>query len=390
MRKKENGKKKKRIFLKIILCLLALIILFILIKLGINYIHNIKDKKINNKISELSSEKVDYVFVEINPSLVLMVENEKIKKVSCLNNDCMTMLSDLHINNMKIMDGINDIYELAREKSFDTSKGVKIKSTTYIEAEKYNYDFITVEYITEKQKDNLLEEVIGSKDELLDNGTYYEKLWTELKKDSDYSKVYDCKMDNNELECNFIKKAITPSIIDIYADFINVDEWLTSGDNVIRTLKKFGFNVKKDEVEINGVSYGYSPVFYYNDEKHENVLITEPKEKLSDEYCEFVENKNCIIKTGVQFIEIGDMNLVNPIINSNNIIFHSNGLKEEIVNQYNVVHWYEIENEKKEKEIEEDCLSKGYHKEMKKYEIDEEPFEMWCTDDGYCVSYKCS
>ena len=344
------------------------IILIILILLVISFMNNklaeIKDKKINSAINNLVSEKTDYVFVEINPKLLLIVQDGKVNNVYCMNHDCKNFYNDIHVKNLDAVEAINQIYLLANKKGFDTSNGVKIKSTTYIPLENYNYGFIEIEYIKEEQKNQLLTEVLDyNNTEKQSNENYYDSLLEKLKQDDDYDKFYNCKKENSELSCNFIMSSIKVGFDIESIDILDLDSFFSNKNNVLRILKKFNFDVSGDIVKINNVNYNYSISFTNNGTKYGNVLYRELPEKLSDELCEYTSDDNCIINTGYEFIQLSDINLLEPIITNDKVITISNGIKENIVEMYNIEHKFEIEQAKEEERIKNECITKGYHLE---------------------------
>ena len=86
-----------------------------------------------------------------------------------------------------------------------------------------------------------------------------------------------------------------------------------------------------DIVRINNVNYNYSISFTNNGTKYGNVLYRETIEKLSDELCTYISDNNCYLTTGIEFIKLSDINLLEPIITDDKIITISNGIKEHIV-----------------------------------------------------------
>lgn len=378
-------KKKKKIFLIIILSLIFIGIVLSLYSLIKRGIISKNDSKINTSINELKNDKEDYVFLEINPKLLLAVRNDKVESVNCMNHDCQNFYNDIHVKNLNTVEAINQIYLLAGNKGFDTSHGVKIKSTTYIPVEKYDYDFIEIEYIKEEEKNKLLTEVLDyNNTEKQSNENYYDSLLEKLKQDDDYDKFYSCKKENNELSCGFIMSSIKVGFDIESIDVLDPDSLFSNKNDVLRILKKFNFDVSGDIVRINNVNYNYSISFTNNGTKYDNVLYRETIEKLSDELCTYISDNNCYLTTGIEFIKLSDINLLEPIITDDKIITISNGIKEHIVETYNIEHKYEIEKAEEDEKIKNECISKGYHLENKTYCDDGNCIEqeMWCRQES--------
>lgn len=377
--------KKKKIILIILLSILLIIVSFLMYSFIRKININKNDLKINTSINALKENKEEYVFVEINPKLLLIVQDGKINKVYCMNHDCANFYDDIHVKNMKIVDGINNIYNLAREKGFDTTNGVKIKSTTYIPLENYNYDFIEVEYIKEEQKKQLLTEVLDYNNDIKQtNSDYYDDLLKKLEQDDDYNKFYSCKKENDKLGCYFIMDSIKVGFDLESFDITDWDSLFSNKNNVLRVLKKFNFNVDKDLVKINNTNYTYSISYTHNNTKYGNILYHEMTEKLSNELCAYMSDNNCYLTTGIEFIKLSDINLLEPIITNDKIIVISNGIKEHIVEIYNIDHKYEIEKNEEDERIKNECISKGYHLENKTYCDDGNCIEqeMWCRQES--------
>lgn len=377
-------KTKKHILLKMLLGIILIILILLVISFMNNKLAEIKDKKINSAINNLVSEKTDYVFVEINPKLLLIVQDGKVNNVYCMNHDCKNFYNDIHVKNLDAVEAINQIYLLANKKGFDTSNGVKIKSTTYIPVEKYDYDFIEIEYIKEEEKNKLLTEVLENSINNDKNGDYYDDLLSNLKKDDDYDKFYSCKKENNELSCGFIMSSIKAGFDIESIDVLDFDSLFSNKNDVLRILKKFNFNVTGDIVRINNVNYNYSISFTYNGTNYGNILYRELTEKLSDELCEYTNDDSCIIKTGYEFIKLSDINLLEPVIPKDKLIIKTNDIKKNIEEQYNLLHQFELESKKEQENIKKECISKGYHLEKKTY-CDEETCieqDMWCRQES--------
>lgn len=282
---------KKHIFRKILLGILILVLLFFSYRFIRSKIDEMNVKKINSTINELAKEKIDYVFVEINPSFVLTIKDNKVSDVACLNDDCMSMYNDVDIKNKTISESIDNLFNLAKDKGFDTSNGVKIKTT--IEIDVKGKDYIAVEFINEPTKNELLSQVKNN-EEIKDNNNddYYSNLWNELKKDKDYDKVYSCSMDNDILHCYILKDFIDTEIE--LGDPLYLVKYSELASAFFRTLDKFGVKYSTGTsfdwiipggitglsgVFINGTEYSYisyqsGTTYYDNVLKYENNDIT--------------------------------------------------------------------------------------------------------------------
>lgn len=258
-------KKKKHIPKKIFYTILALVFVIVI---GFD-IHKKVDKrnieKYSNIITEMNNDKLSYAFIEINPSFVLTIKGTKVNDVACTNDDCIAIYNGINIKDKDINEGIDIIYKISQEKGFDTSKGVKVKSSESIDIE--NKDYITVEHIDTLEEKEILSKVKNN-DKLknIDNTDYYNKLWEELKKDSDYNKIYSCNMDSGKLECYFIIEAITP-MADVLDESKPVTDIMSKNvlsvlNKVKKTLNKFNIQTYETgfgtEIHINNVGYKYA------------------------------------------------------------------------------------------------------------------------------------
>lgn len=241
--------KKTHIFRKVLLGILIIVILFLSFSFISNKLDEIKIKEFSNNINELTKERTDYVFVEINPSFVLTIKDNKVSDVACLNDDCIEIYNDIDVKGKNINDSIDNLYNTSKEKGFDTSNGVKVKTSDNVSIE--TKDYITVEYIDTAKEKELLNEIKNNEEiKNVSNDDYYSKLWKELKKDSDYGEVYTCNLnDSKELECYIKEDFIVidkdllemEDMVEIIANYPKVIPRL---EKIERVLKKFGFNVR--------------------------------------------------------------------------------------------------------------------------------------------------
>lgn len=247
---KTNGKKKK-LFIIIILIVSIPLLLFFCYRFISNKIDEANTKKFSGIINEVSKERTDYVFVEINPSFVLTIRDNKVSDVACLNDDCISIYNDIDVKGKNLNDSIDNIYNTSKEKGFDTSNGVKVKTSDNVSIK--SKDYITIEYIDATKEKELLNEVKNNEEiKNVSNDDYYSKLWEELKKDSDYDNVYSCHMNINELECyikdDFIiaeKEQIDN--MDSIAAYPKIQSRLKRIEQV---FKKFKINVSTDNENI--------------------------------------------------------------------------------------------------------------------------------------------
>ncbi len=238
MKKAEQKNNKFKKVRKIIKWILLGILAVIIILAGYLFINKklieANDKRIINAMNKLEKEKLEYVFVDINPSFVITIKNNKVQDVACLNDDCLSFYDEIDIKNKNTNDSIDILYNLTNEKGFDVSDGVNVKTTFELEIK--NSDYINIEKIDETTKNELLEK-IKNKDAIKNNNdNYYTKLWNELKKDNDYGTVYECEMISSELTCYFSDKFNMD-----YED--TVSGWTKIINNVNslkRVLDKFG------------------------------------------------------------------------------------------------------------------------------------------------------
>lgn len=269
-------KQKRHILLKILLILFVCIGLYFLVNSVNKAIMKANDAKINTAISQLESQRVDYVFVEINPSFALRLEGNTVTNIACLNEDCMKIYGSIDIIGKNMNDGIDHLYNLAKENGFDTSKGATIKTTSNIKVD--NLIYVTIEYIDKAQQEELLSKVKNN-EEIKENknDNYYTLLWEELKKDKDYNHTYTCNMDNNELKC-YIKQKFIDKV-----EKVAIIEIPTIARDMSRTLDKFKINYTTEEVlsgitfmngiYINGKYYSYVGTAGYVSNTFHDVLV---------------------------------------------------------------------------------------------------------------------
>lgn len=264
-----------RILLVILCIVLACMLLFKLDK----FLKRLNVEKVGKQISEVFEEKSGYVFLDINPSMVLSTKGSKVVGVACVNADCKKIENDIDVEGKSITESIEAIYSLADSKGFDTSKGVKVKSSESIKIEK-ELNYVTVEYIPKEEEIALLTK-IEDDDKLQknDNEDYYTTLWDKLKKDSRYDDAYTCSMVGERLECHFLENFIRPidALIDERTPVTDALAMLFFNQitGIKDTLDKFGIentfgqyaaNIGDDtnQIILNGVKYQYVPNYSYD------------------------------------------------------------------------------------------------------------------------------
>lgn len=297
----QQPKKKRKIFKKVLLVLLAFIGIIGIYLIVKNIYYKINDNKIINAMDHLEQEKVSLIFIEINPSFVLTMKDNKVEDIACLNEDCLSFYDDIDVTGKNTNDSIDYLYKLSKDKGFDTSKGVNVKTTTEIEV---NLDYVKLDYIDENVKNEILSKALNNDNikENSQNENYYSKLWEELKKDADYGNVYDCKMINEELRC-YLK----------YYESMNIDESKISGakrmqrftnllthlPKMARVLNKFGMTTT------SGIDMGFS--FGLDD-----VYINDKRFAFNIYDWKFRDYDNEGFPLG-KYFDIRDLNLLNPI-----------------------------------------------------------------------------
>lgn len=193
--KKKSSKKK-------IALIIGIIIIFIIISFVVYYfisINNINknSRKMESIVSEVKENNINYVFLDINPSFTLVIQNDVVSQVVCRNDDCLELKKSLNIKGKDLVNAVETIYNTATEKGYDTKDGIYIKTTIPL-SQKLNTNYIHIETIEKNEEESLLKENIDKIEiELTDN----EKLIEKLKKDEDYGNIYTCSIINNNVEC---------------------------------------------------------------------------------------------------------------------------------------------------------------------------------------------
>ena len=328
--------KKIKIILLIIVIIIIGIVTYFMISYN-NYKKELENINIVNDAVEEYNNLESYVFVDINPSLVLTIINNNINNVTCLNEDCNSFYSELDIIGNDINASIDEIYNKSVENGFDVND-VNIKSNSVINI---SLDYVNVEYIDK----SLEKELLNSANINVTNEN--DELWNKIKEDSDYDKIYTCNMVNDELACFFIMDAIDTDI-DNDSDYnanseeeYNIFTSIFQGyqNNVANTFSKFNIEVINNNVIINNIEFDIVPLFTYNNTPYENVLVGEIIEPLPSEVCSlgYAEYRNgkCEVENGVYLIPLENFNLLNPSNIDNMLVFRSE-YKDTIMQTYEI------------------------------------------------------
>lgn len=271
MNEEKPKKKKKSILKKIFLGILIIILLVIIVFVIRSIVLNIKDKEFNKKLNNLKAEEVISVIVEINPSFAFVVKNDTVIESYCLNEDCTALLEKMNINydddlnNQKLENVINKVYDGAKKHGYDTSNGIAVSSSSKkVEALVKNINDASFNYLTKEKEEDLLKDTNIK----INKEEYNKKLLEELKKDSDYDKTYTCKMENNEVKCYMldfmIKFADIHSMADasrIYTDYDKFKRLLNRFD-ISYSFKNLGGEPEKTITLANGQTLDYGDECY--------------------------------------------------------------------------------------------------------------------------------
>ncbi len=314
---------RKITFMRILFVILCVVLACMLwFKLD-GWLDKMNAEKVNARINELSRERVSYVFIEINPSMVFIMKGDSVASVACLNEDCMSMYDEMHVEGASLKEGIESVYSLAKNKGFDVSAGVTVKSSENVKLE--GLDYVSVEYVNPNEEKVMLEGIQNNEEKVVQNDDedYYAKLWDELKKDSKYGKVYDCAMNGDRLECHFVASTISPleGILDGSSPVTKVMQiWLfTHLDDIGRTLDKFniendfledmtGDEVRSNTLYLNGIPFNYVLDYTHNELNIKNACYSRTQ-KRGTCYPEF---NMCECTMEVKAFALADLDLLNP------------------------------------------------------------------------------
>lgn len=307
-------KVNRHIFRKLCLSILILVGIFLSYRYINKFVMGINDKKVISAMNRLAKDKIDYVFIEINPSFALTIKNNKVEDVACLNDDCVAIYNDINLKGKNIDDSIDSLYNLAQKKGFDTSNGVSVKATGNVSIDKK--DYITIEYISENTKNELLKELKNNDSIINNNESYYSTLWAELKKDQDYGKVYECSMNGEELECHIKGNMFLNHQAVTIPDIMKV---LQNRKDIARVLNKFG--IKNEGVDT------YIGVYI----EVANIYINDIKFECDEDSLCYIDDNEEDYSIEVSFVKAPNgINLLNPNKVLNNLSFVTREYKSYI------------------------------------------------------------
>ena len=242
---------------KILGIVLGVILVVFAFYVGIN-VGKIKDSKKATKefITEYKklekSSKVSYVMVEINPKLMLMVVDDKIVDMQCLNDDCKEKF-EVNVLDKNINTAIETLYDAAKRQGFDVSNGILVSSTdSNISKALEKIDYVNYKKIDAKDEKVTLEQL--REDDFKDNSVeeYNDKLLQFYKKDIDYNSVYTCNFDGI-LTCYITESfaAELPTEIPL----LNRFSYNLKFQRLMNTLDKFNVEYESMVTNVEGLDY---------------------------------------------------------------------------------------------------------------------------------------
>ena len=247
-------KRKINIFIFIFLGILLVIFMLLMLNLIKIKISNYNTNKLIEEINTVKENEISYVFVEINPKIVLEFEGDKVIDKSCLNEDCITTFNDLDLENKNINEAIDILYNQAKDSGFDTSNVTISSANPSIEEKAANIEYSTYQNINKEEEKELMNEVIdntsisNSDNKLNYNGELLEV----YKSDSAYGSIYTCSIENNDLACYIAEDFYQ----ELSRDTISLNEMLLQFDKVIdfmALLDKFNIQYTTSGIEGAGV-----------------------------------------------------------------------------------------------------------------------------------------
>ena len=243
-------KRKINIFIFIFLGILLVIFMLLMLNLIKIKISNYNTNKLIEEINTVKENEISYVFVEINPKIVLEFEGDKVIDKSCLNEDCITTFNDLDLENKNINETIDILYNKAKDSGFDTSNVTISSANPSIEEKVANIEYSTYQNINKEEEKELMNEVIdntsiSNSDNKLN---YNEELLEVYKSDSAYGSIYTCSIENNDLACYITEDFYQ----ELSRDTISLNEMLLQFDKVINfmaLLDKFNIQYTTSGIE---------------------------------------------------------------------------------------------------------------------------------------------
>lgn len=240
---------------KIMRKILLLVLLIILLFLGIHFTKvKMKEHQTNQTLKEINKVKtneISYVFIEINPKIVIEFKGDKVVNHACLNQDCVTLFDNISIVDKDLEQVIHTLYQKAKDAGIDVTAGVTVSSTNEKIKEKLeDITYVTYIKIDKKEEQKLMTEVVDHKEIINSNHkkSYNEELLETYKKDKDYDNLYTCSINHNELSCYITDKFYnklgkdTESISDVLA---LVDQTI----DLMSVFDKFGIKYTTTGVE---------------------------------------------------------------------------------------------------------------------------------------------
>ncbi len=241
---------------KIIRKLLLILLLAILLFLGINCIKiKMKEAQTNRALKEINQVKtneISYVFIEINPKIVIEFKGNKAVNYACLNEDCMTVFDNMELVDKELEQVVDTLYQKAKDKGIDVTKGVNVSSINEKIKEKVkNIEYVTYIKIEREEEQKLINEVINHK-EIINSShkkSYNEELLEAYQKDKDYGKTYTCNINHDELSCY-----ITDQFYDkLGKDYNSLSDVLLQIDEIVNLMAVFDkFGIKYTTTGIEG------------------------------------------------------------------------------------------------------------------------------------------
>src|SRR5699024_8101822 len=155
-------KRKINIFIMILLGILLVIFMLLMLNLIKIKISNYNTNKLIEEINTVKENEISYVFVEINPKIVLELEGDKVINKYCLNEDCITTFNDLDLEKKNINETIDILYNQAKDSGFDTSNVTISSANPSIEEKVANIEYSTYQNINKEEEKELMNEVIDN------------------------------------------------------------------------------------------------------------------------------------------------------------------------------------------------------------------------------------
>lgn len=240
-----------RLFRKFFLLLFGIIILFAGYYFSSSLIGQYQSRKLKNNLTKLKNDEVSYVILEINPKILIELKGEQITNTSCLNPDCQKVFGKENLIELSLNNAIEKLYQKAQENGVDVSKGVILFTTNEKIKEKASkFNYVTYKKITRKEEQDLISQVDNEEiKKQVNKKDYNQELLNIYKKDSDYGKLYECSINNNEIEC-YITKQFDDDLAVVF-NIVNFNEIYANLQKLDRLLDKF--NVQYNYVNSVGL-----------------------------------------------------------------------------------------------------------------------------------------